>query len=62
MADKPDLAFATELISHIKLSASVTSSGQARSLQIWEICLAGVMTESANSNANEGFCVKPMAG
>jgi hypothetical protein len=31
-------------------------------LQIWEICLAGVITESANSSANEGFRVKPKAG
>jgi hypothetical protein len=61
MVDKPDVAFATESISHIKLGRSIDSSGQAPSLQIWEICLAGVMTESAE-NANEGFRVKPTAG
>jgi hypothetical protein len=62
MADRLDIAFATESISHIKLNGELNSSGPAASLQIWEICLAGVITESANSSANEGFRVKPKAG
>ena len=55
-------AFATESISHIKLERFVNSSGQAPYLRVWEICLAGVMAVSANSDTNEGFRVKPMAG
>jgi len=38
------------------------SSGQAPFLQMWEICLVGAMTVPADSYANEGFRVKPMAG
>ena len=59
---RPDIGFASESISHIKLNRFVNSSGPAPCSQIWEICLAGVITESANSNANEGFRVKPKAG
>ena len=46
------IAFATESISHIKLNRFANSSGPTPCLQTWEICLAGVITESANSNAN----------
>ena len=56
------IALATESISHIKLNRFVNFSGPAPCLQIWEICLAGLITQSANSNANEGFRTKPKAG
>jgi hypothetical protein len=59
MADRHGIAFATESVSHIKLNRYVNPFGQAPSLQIWKVRRAGVMTESANGNANEAFCVKP---
>ena len=50
-------------MSHLELNGFVFFwSGPAPFLQMWEICLVGAMTVPADSYANEGFRVKPMAG